>query len=112
MANVRTSKNGIEQATIDTAPGAGGYWTNPVSMRRGPKGDIYKMYFSVRESEESPSAASVVTPTLQFKGEDDDGWTDYNNNDVAFAIGDAFVVDANAIGLRWRAGSINIGFSW
>ena len=121
MANSRTSSNGIEQVQIDAAPGSGGYWTNAVSMRRGSAGDIHKMYFTVRESEESPSAASVMTPTLQFKGSGDDGWTDYNNNATDFAIGDAFVIDANALALQWRAGvkegdftsgSCNIGFSW
>lgn len=120
MANSRTSQNGIEQVTIDTAPDAGGYWTNAVSMRRGSEGDIHQMLFSVREAEEA-SAASVVTPILQFKGEGDEVWTDYNNDGIDFEIGDAFIIAANVLAIQWRAGvkeggytsgSINLGFSW
>ena len=119
MANSRTSSNGIEQVTIDTAPASGGYWTNAVSMRKGPAGDIQKMYFSV--TEKVADATSSMTPILQFKAVNDLGWTDYNNADTAFAIGDAFVIDANGLYLQWRAGvkeggrssgSLNIGFSW
>ena len=119
MANVRTSQNGIEQVTVDTAPGAGGYWSNPVFMRKGNDQDIKLMNFSVREKEED--ATSVIVPSLQFRGIGDLGWTDYNNNDEAFVIGDCKVVEANALFVQWRAGvkegvytsgSINAGFSW
>ena len=119
MANLQTSQNGIEQVTIDTNPVAGGYWTNAIRMRRGPAGDIEKMYFSIREKEDGGD--STITPILQFKGINDLGWTDYNNAGEEFVIGDVYVMDANAYAAQWRAGvkeggrtsgSINIGFSW
>ena len=120
MANLQTSQNGIEQITVDTAPGVDGYWTEPVLMRKGNDEDIRKLYFSVREK--TDGGASVVIPTLQFKGINDLGWTDYNNEEgTAFVIGDCKVMDANALFVAWRAGvkyneytsgSINMGFAW
>ena len=105
MANSRNQNlNGFEYATVDAAPAAGGYWTNPVSIRRGNKvqGDITNLYFSVRES--VAEATSVITPILQFKCSGDAEWTDYRNEGTAFAIGDRVKIESNAASVQWRAG--------
>ncbi len=122
MANSKNSSpNAYEYATIDTLPGAAGYWTNPVSIRRGNSflGDIPNLYFSVREGVEDGATANI--PTLQFKCAGDPQWTDYNTTD-AFVVGDRLKIESNAAHVQWRAGvkaadftvgdSIIVGFDW
>ena len=120
MANSRTSGVQLEKVTIDTNPSAGGYWTEPVSMRRLGH-DLDKIFFSVREADSDWSDASVATPILQFRCPGDDGWTDYNNDATDFIIGDHKIIEGNAGGVEWRAGvkedgftsgSVVIGFNW
>jgi hypothetical protein len=72
MANRR--QNGIvdmvnyHNAIIDTAPGAGGYWSSPVSSRDNR---LDRMHFSIR-------GTWAGTVTLQFKRPEDATWTDYD----------------------------------
>ena len=118
MANSRVSENGKELAIIDTAPGADGYWTNPVRMRKLRGQSLNKMFFSVRNKTSTPTTA---TPTLQFKGTEEDVWTDYYNDGNDFSVGDNKLIENNALDISWRAGVKNgdysggamvIGFNW
>lgn len=120
MANSLKSNEYYEYAVVNTAPPAGGFWTNPVSMRR--KGhDLHNIFFSVREENPDASSASVVVPTLQFRCSGDAGWTDYYNEGSNFAIGERKNIEGTAAGVQWRAGvkegaytsgGIVLGFDW
>lgn len=123
MANTVIDNNDKQYVVIDSTPPVGGFWTNIVAQRRSGlyKSNILKMFFSVREYEDSPAVGSVITPILQFKCEGDNGWTDYNNNGTAFVVGDRLLIDSNAAGVKWRAGvkeggytsgSMILGFDW
>ena len=118
MANSRSSGEYKEYAVVDTAPGAGGYFTNVVSPR---KDKISKLYFSIREFSEDPSAGSVMTVNLQFQCAGDGAWTDYGNGGTAFVIGDRVLIEDVGPAVTWRAGvkqggftsgSLAFGFDW
>ena len=115
MANLRSTGPGKEYATVDTAPGADGYWTNPVSMRA--KGVGNQLFFSIRDG--GGSAAWAATLTLQFKCDGDDDWTPYNtytNTDIPRQL-----IEGQGKGVLWRlgvksthltAGVVTFGFDW
>ena len=117
MANSKQVKSYSNYITVDTNPGEGGYWTDPIGVRSMPD-RIPVLYFSVREdNNETPS---VVTPVLQFKCEGDSNWTDYHNGEN-FSIGDRVRIEDNGPRVQWRAGvkqdgftsgRIRIGFDW
>ena len=111
MANVKTSGVSFEYATIDTDPSSGGFWTNPVSMRVKK---ITKFNFSVR-------GTGTMTPTVQFRCYGDAAWTDYNNNETDFIVGDRGIIEGDGAFVEWRAGvnegdwtsgSCTVGFDW
>ena len=112
MANAQASNDYYEYATVDTAPGASGYWTNEVSIRRK---DLRMLFFSVRET--GASATFDVTITLQFKCPGDDDWQDY---DTYTAI-TRKLIEGGAGKMKWRMGVKNgdygdgettFGFDW
>lgn len=117
MANSKQVKPYSNYITVDTNPGADGYWTDPIGVRSNP--DIVRvLYFSVREES---TGISVAVPTLQFKCEGDTNWTDYSNNGDAFVIGDRVRIDDNGPRVLYRAGikqngftsgKVRIGFDW
>ena len=111
MANVKTSSDFLEYATVDTAPSAGGFATNPVDMRLKK---IQQMFFSIR-------GTGVATVTLQFKCYGDSDWTDYYNDGNQFNKGEHVIIDGNAANKLWRAvvkesaytsGAVTFGFDW
>lgn len=95
MANSRASTDYISYATVDTAPGADGYFTAELNVRSKK---ISHAYFSVR-------GTGAMTVVLQFQAEGDSTWTDYasttNNGRAALKGGGA--------GVKWRAGVKNAG---
>jgi hypothetical protein len=126
MANIRDSEQNHEYATVDTLPGATGYYTNEVCPRDllnegSCKG---KIYFSIRETvaevSEAPSDVSVVTVVLQYKCLGDADWTDYQATkkliasgtasdeisevEESFQIGNRVEIEDIGYGVRWRAG--------
>lgn len=121
MANSNKSGDYYEYATVDTAPGASGFWTNAVKMRKKGLGDKDKMVFSIRSTDVDASATDTVTVTLQFKCIGDQDWTDYYNDGNAFNIGERKLIEDFAGGVQWRAGvkngdytsgSVTFGFDW
>jgi len=121
MANSRNSGVSHEYATVDTAPAAGsaGYFTNAVCAKQKK---IKRMFFSIRETTDD-SSPSVVTVKLQFKCNDDSGWTDYVSlGSETLAIGNRLEINDLGTGTYWRAGvaddlsytsgSITFGFDW
>ncbi len=119
MANEKISSNWTRGVKIDTAPAAGGYWSDPVSLRKGVSSETLKSVIFSAQAEDA-AVATEMTPTLQFKTSDGD-WTDFNNDDTPFIVGDCKILEANAAFLQWRAGvkeggytsgSAIIGFNW
>ena len=107
MANSRSSRDYYEYATVDTAPGADGYFTNAVSLRQK---DIHHIFFSLR-------GTGTIDVTLQFKCPGDTLWSDYSDYDAACRK----LIEGNAGGVQWRAGvklggrtsgSLTFGFDW
>ncbi len=117
MANSKASTEFTRYATVDSAPGADGYWTDPVSFDK--RLHLEKVFFSIRETDPDASAASSITVTLQFRCKGG-LWQDYNTT-TAFAAGDRKVIEDGAGGVDWRAGvksgafssgSLTFGFDW
>ena len=111
MANSNSVGDYKEYVTVDTAPGADGFWTNPIGLRDR---HISYMFFSIR-------GTGVVTVTLQFKCEGDADWTDFYNGGNAFNKGERNIIEGNAGNVLWRAGvkqggltsgSVIFGFDW
>lgn len=125
MANSRSSGNNYEYATVDTLPGAAGYFTNNVDPRK-LKDKGAKVFFSIRQTDAdvsaAPSALSTITVALQYRCLGDDAWTDYVPLDGSdFAIGNRVEIDDTGHGVYWRAGvrsdeytsgSVTFGFDW
>lgn len=127
MANSRSSSTYYEYATVDTAPDADGYFTNPISPRYIAKQyGANKVFFSIREAEANLSAApsdnTTVTVRLQFICPGDADWTDYVPLDgSSFVVGNRVALDELGPGVTWRAGvtdvdytagSVKFGFDW
>jgi len=121
MANSRDSAERREHVTIDTAPGADGYWTNPVNpyTKRSDRkaGDVY---FAIRETGEL-SASLVATMTLQWRQRGAnkvwEAWQDYDT----YTAVQRKIVDDYSAEVQWRAGIANgdftsgqvtLGFNW
>jgi hypothetical protein len=114
MANSRSTGSYKEYATVNTAPGASGYFTNSINPRQiEDKKGGRDVFFSVRDS---GTAANMVI-TIQFKHETDSDWTDYGNT----AAVQRQVLEDKGAGIFWRAGvkdgdytdgSLTFGFDW
>lgn len=116
MANSRNSSTNREYATVDTNPGATGYFTNSVCPRSKVKDGIDKVFFSIRETDAdisaAPSALSSIIVTLQYKCPEDDRWTDYVSLDGStFTIGNRVLIEDYGVGVLWRAGVVDDGFT-
>lgn len=110
MANSQTNGPRSAYATIDTAPGASGYWCASVSMSNHK---IDKMFWSRR-------GGGTATVTIQFKCPGDSDWTDFTTSED-LADGERFRLDDEAAGVKWRtgvkngdytSGDIIVGFDW
>lgn len=109
-ANSQSSTDDYEYATVDTAPGADGYFTNEVSIRKQSDRADRKVWFSVR-------GTGSMTVTLQFKCPGDSTWTDYDT----YTSNERKVVEGGSAGVKWRAtvkngdhtsGSKTFGLDW
>lgn len=111
MANLRTSTDRREQASVDTNPGADGYGCNPVCPVRQPEGDKKDLMFYVK------SIAANATVTLQWKDLDDAAYTDYAD----YTTVGRHRISEIALNTEWRAiiknaaqgtGTTVFGLSW
>ncbi len=127
MANSKNSGTNFEYATVDTLPGASGYFTNSLCPRDKYKtSKVTRIFFSIRETDAdvsaAPSALSDVTVVLQYRCLGDAGWTDYVPLDASeFVIGNRVILEDIGNGVDWRAGvtsdgytsgSVTFGFDW
>ena len=128
MANSKTSgATNKAYATVDTLPGAAGYFTEEVTPRDLLKSlKVHKIFFSIREAvadiSEAPSALSIITVRLQFKCDGDLDWTDFVPLDGSeLAIGNRLTIEDMGNNIKWRAGvtdvdytsgSVVFGFDW
>ena len=110
MANSVSNSDRLAYATIDTAPGADGYWCNSVSMS---KKNATPLFFSRR-------GTGVGTVTLQYQCQGDSSWQDLET-DIDLSNGVRCVIDDSARGVKWRAGvkngdygsgTITLGLDW
>ena len=93
MANKKVNGDRYAYASIDTAPGEGGYWSDAVSMSNK---NTKSLFFSYR-------GGGVGTVTIQFKCPEDDDWTDLTT-DQTIEDGVRFIVEDFASGVKYRAG--------
>ena len=128
MANSRDTGEFHEFITVDTAPDSTdvGYWGNAISIKeKRNKHKIIGVYFSIREYELDPSYASGdsdITVKLQYKCEDDAGWTDYVSLDgSSLATGNRLFIEDISSRTMWHCGviaddfqdgQIRCGFDW
>ena len=110
MANSVSSKDRYTYVTIDTAPGAAGYWCESVSMAAK---NATPLFFSRRGTGEG-------TVTIQYKCQGDSDWQDLTT-DIDLVNGVRCVIDDEARGVAWRAGiksgnyssgTIVLGLDW
>ena len=93
MANLQSSGGSFVRATIDTAPAAAGFWTEPAGI--GFK-NITSLYVQ-------RTGAGTGTVTLQFKRSVDATWIDYVTTET-IAIGSRYILDDSETGIAWRVG--------
>jgi hypothetical protein len=111
MANSRSSDAYYADATIDTAPGANGYWTDSVGMNKRQR---EKIFFSVRETGDSASFSATVT--VQFKTDRDDDWQDYDTytsiTREVFEMNQGTQFRAGVKNGDYTDGTVTVGFDW
>jgi len=101
MANTILSGPRYAYASIDTAPGASGYWCNSVSMA---KVNANELFLSV-------SGGGTATVTIQFQlPHAGAAWTDYLT-DETLTSGARFRLDDHGAGVKWRVGVKNAAYS-
>lgn len=111
MANSKLNGPRYAYASIDTAPGADGYWSDSVSMSQ-KNTDV--LFFS-------RSGGGLGTVTIQFKlPHTGSVWQDYYTTESLVDGARLRVADQGA-GVKWRAGiknaaytseTIIVGFDW
>ena len=112
MGNKRSDDSQYEYATVDTAPGADGYFTSIIDSAKISVG-WKRLYFSTRGS-------GVMIITLQFKCIGDDDWSDYDSYTSTDSC-KRKIIEGGVGGIQWRAGvkqedytsgSMRFGFDW
>ena len=94
MANAKLNKPRSRYASIDTAPGADGYWSDAVGLT-DVKAD--ELFLSV-------SGGGSATVAVQYKLPHTGAiWTDYTT-DETLESGARFRLDDHGAGVKWRAG--------
>jgi len=109
--NAKLNGPRYKYASIDTAPGADGYWSDAVSMSAV---NANKLQFS-------RSGGGVGTVLIQYKlPHTGAAWVDYDSP-ISLVDGVRCVVDDSGAGVKWRAGvketfytsgTIIVGFDW
>ena len=106
MANRRTRDTTYRGASIDTAPGAAGYWTEAVKAHSHHVG---KLYMSIR-------GTFVGTVTLQFRPKGDTSWTAYDTyTEVTRQIIEDYTETEWRVGVAsgdYTSGTIRIGIDY
>ena len=116
MANSQLNGERYAYASIDTAPGAAGYWSKPVALSQ----ERVSAIFFTR------SGAGVGTVTIQYKlPHTGSVWTDYDSP-ISLTDGVRCRLDDMGAGVKWRAGikedtsadstytngTVIVGFDW
>ena len=116
MANAKLNGPRYQYASIDTAPGSGGYWSDAVSMS---KVNANQLFLTV-------SGGGVGTVTVQYMLPHTGAiWTDYLTTET-LTNGARLKLDDMGAGVKWRAGveedtsadphtitgTVIVGFDW
>jgi hypothetical protein len=96
MANRRISGNTYKGAIIDTAPGASGFWSDPVNA------SDHKVHVLIL----SISGIFAGTVRLQYRAVDDPGWTTYETYEDT-----AREIIEDHTNCEWRVGMASGGFT-
>ena len=92
MANQKHQGESYEFITVDTAPGADGYWTNPVMARN--KGQLDRLFLSARDEDESTTASATVT--LQYRYLGDTVWQTYVDPNIdEYVVGERYLIEVS-----------------
>ena len=118
MANSKLNGDRYAYASIDTAPGAAGYWCDSVSMAHRNANELFA----------SVSGGGLGTVVLQYKlPHTGSAWLDYNTTET-LTSGARFRLDDHGAGVKWRfgmkedssavpltvalSGTLVVGFDW
>jgi len=116
MANTVLNGERFKYASINTAPGTGGYWSNTVSMSAVKASPLFF----------SRSGGGVATVLLQYQlPHTGAAWQDYDSP-ISLTDGVRCRLDDEGAGVKWRAGvkedtsadptytsgTIIVGFDW
>ena len=111
MANAKLNGPRYHYASIDTAPGADGYWSDAVSMSAVNANELFL----------NVSGGGTATITIQYKlPHAGAAWTDYTTTET-LTSGARFRLDDHGAGVKWRVGvknaaysanTIIVGFDW
>ena len=111
MANAKLNGERFRYASIDTAPGADGYWSDAVSMS---KVNANELFLNV-------SGGGSATVVIQYKLPHTGAiWTDYTTSET-LETGARFRLDDHGAGVKWRvgvksggysSGDVVVGFDW
>lgn len=111
MANTKLNGDRYRYASIDTAPGADGYWSDAISMSSVRVDALFA----------SVSGGGSATVTLQYKlPHTGAAWTDYLTTET-LTNGARVKLNDYGAGVKWRMGVKNgnlasdtviVGFDW
>jgi len=111
MANSKVNSGDRSRyVSIDTAPAAGGYWSDSVGISKVNAGPLF---FSFQ-------GGGVATVTIQFQTPAQASWQDYDSP-LSLVSGTRAILDDAGFGVKWRAGvkegaytsdTIIVGFDW
>ena len=121
MANTRDTAERRENVTINEAPGADGYYTNPFTpYNKKTDKKAGDMYFAIRETG-SLSASFGGTVSLQWRQRGPNKvWEEWQTYDTYTSV-QRKIVDDYSAEVQWRAGIANgdftsgqatVGFNW
>ena len=109
--NAKLNGPRYKYASIDTAPGTGGYWCDSVSMSAENANELFL----------NVSGGGTATVTVQYKlPHTGSVWTDYVTTET-LESGARFRLDDHGAGVKWRVGvksggyasdTIIVGFDW
>lgn len=99
-ANSRSSDTHHETATVDTAPGASGYATNPIVIRDKMQNQTLGHAEVVFAITAPAGTIGTMTVTLQYKAKGDAEWSDYPTTFDTYAH---TIIRCNAFEILWRA---------
>ena len=117
MANSKILKPRRAQATINEAPGAEGYWTDPINANTKRASD---MFFGIRETGDSSTFSATITLQWRQKSAEDDTWEDWQGYGTYTSV-ERKIIDDHSAHVQYRIGvkngdyvdgEVTVGINW